>query len=185
MKEHAGLACALSVLIVGIFAIILHDKNPPPVAEKSLSARTSRATEPNRVPATYCEDSGSGREMHPAPRNPQPPTATAQPSPTPASVPSPNLETTGLTKLETTKVVAEDPPRSLATSPEPRETTPTARPTPVRTSFTIVQEGEKLTDVAARVYGSADSAESLWRANRDQVPLIDSPLPRGTLLRTP
>jgi hypothetical protein len=58
-------------------------------------------------------------------------------------------------------------------------------PTAPKSPFTVVQEGEKLADVANRVYGTSDAAESLWRANRDQVSLIDSPLSRGTLLRTP
>jgi nucleoid-associated protein YgaU len=52
-------------------------------------------------------------------------------------------------------------------------------------SFTSVQAGEKLADVARRVYGTATATRSLWEANRDQVALIDSPLPSGILLRTP
>ncbi len=49
----------------------------------------------------------------------------------------------------------------------------------------MVEPGEKLADVATRVYGSPDEAEALWRANRDQVAMIDSALAKGTLLRTP
>jgi hypothetical protein len=58
-------------------------------------------------------------------------------------------------------------------------------PTTPKAPFTIVKAGEKLADVATRVYGTSDAAEPLWRANRDQVALIDSPLASGTILRTP
>jgi hypothetical protein len=49
----------------------------------------------------------------------------------------------------------------------------------------VVEPGETLTDVATRVYGSADATEAVWKANRDQIARIDSPLVRGMLLRTP
>jgi hypothetical protein len=56
---------------------------------------------------------------------------------------------------------------------------------PVQEGFTQALEGENLRDVARRVYGSADEAESLWRLNRDLVPRRDATLSAGTLLRTP
>lgn len=56
---------------------------------------------------------------------------------------------------------------------------------PPRKAFTMVDEGETLRDVAARVYGSPDEADALWGLNRDLVKLVDVPLPAGTLLRTP
>jgi hypothetical protein len=62
-----------------------------------------------------------------------------------------------------------------------------ARPNPLlpRKSFTMVAPGERLADVAQRVYGSPAAVERLWQANRDTLPNRDSPLPSGTLLRTP
>ena len=51
--------------------------------------------------------------------------------------------------------------------------------------FTQALEGETLRDVAIRVYGSADEAESLWRLNRDLIRRKEGILPAGTLLRTP
>ncbi len=51
--------------------------------------------------------------------------------------------------------------------------------------FTIVGSGETITDVARRVYGSADGADMLWRANRDVVGAPGEPLSPGTVLRTP
>ena len=61
----------------------------------------------------------------------------------------------------------------------------TPRPVPPRSSSTVVLAGESLADVAVRVYGLTESVEALWRANRDLLTRVDSPLPRGTLLRTP
>ena len=36
MNEHAGPACALSVLIVGLFAVLLHDRGQPTPAGNPL-----------------------------------------------------------------------------------------------------------------------------------------------------
>ncbi len=54
-----------------------------------------------------------------------------------------------------------------------------------RSAFTVVETNETITDVAVRVYGTAEEADVLWRANRDAMPRQDSPLAPGTLLRTP
>ena len=51
--------------------------------------------------------------------------------------------------------------------------------------FTQALEGETLRDVAIRVYGSSEEAESLWRLNRDLISRREGTLPPGTLLRTP
>jgi nucleoid-associated protein YgaU len=48
-----------------------------------------------------------------------------------------------------------------------------------------VGPGESLPDIAERVYGSREATESLWKANRDQIERVDSPLAIGTLLRAP
>jgi hypothetical protein len=61
----------------------------------------------------------------------------------------------------------------------------TVKPTQARSSFTTVEEGESLADVALRVYGDESAKERLWSANRDELPRRDSPLKVGTLLRTP
>jgi hypothetical protein len=51
--------------------------------------------------------------------------------------------------------------------------------------FTAVEASETIQDVAVRVYGSADRADALWRANRDSLPSRDTPLSAGIVLRTP
>jgi hypothetical protein len=52
-------------------------------------------------------------------------------------------------------------------------------------AFTVVEANETITDVAVRVYGTAQETDLLWRANRDTMPRQDSALSPGTLLRTP
>lgn len=71
--------------------------------------------------------------------------------------------------------------------PSPHETAPAAQRDSrlARKTFTAVTPGERLQDVARRVYGTADATERLWRANRDTLPGPDSPLQPGMLLRTP
>jgi hypothetical protein len=54
-----------------------------------------------------------------------------------------------------------------------------------RSAFTTVGEGERLGDVALRVYGSLEAKSLLWAANRDQVADPDETLRTGLALRTP
>lgn len=59
------------------------------------------------------------------------------------------------------------------------------KPRPARSAFTQATEGESLTDVAVRVYGTSDAAKTLWMANRDLIERPETVLVAGTLLRTP
>jgi hypothetical protein len=54
-----------------------------------------------------------------------------------------------------------------------------------RPSFTEVGQGESLTDVAVRVYGTSAAARSIWKSNRDILGGQDAPLRAGMVLRTP
>ena len=54
-----------------------------------------------------------------------------------------------------------------------------------RSSTTITLKGEQLVDVAIRVYGTAEATIQIWRANRDRLASVDSPVSEGWLLRTP
>jgi hypothetical protein len=59
---------------------------------------------------------------------------------------------------------------------------------PVRepiSAFTVVRANETIRDVAIRVYGSNQHVGTLWRANRDSLPRLNSPLSSGVVLRTP
>jgi nucleoid-associated protein YgaU len=51
--------------------------------------------------------------------------------------------------------------------------------------FTTVRPGERLSDVARRVYGPSADIEKLWRVNRDQLTNPGVDLEAGTVLRTP
>lgn len=51
--------------------------------------------------------------------------------------------------------------------------------------FTVVEAGETLEDLAERVYGRADAAPAIVRANRDVLPRGGTALEAGALLRTP
>ncbi len=177
MNEHAGPASALSVLIVGVFAVLLHDRQPPPKASpplpnkqvivndlirqpKSPTTPDVSSSRPAKVSATEKPVVRAAEVRKPA-EPVTPPTSTARVEKRPdtqgSATPRPSVST--------------EPPKSVATSP--------------RGPFTVVQAGETLVEVARRIYGTTDAAETLWRANRDQVAMIDSPLTRGTLLRTP
>jgi len=183
MNEHAGPACALSGLIVGVFAILLHERNPTPPGPLAPVQKAS----PQDGSASKSETSASiqravPREVlaRPTPAESAPiarPTVTrrvvavdpAQPSP--PRVPERNPGSP-------TRLIASGPPvkalQKLA-----------SKTSPSRSSFAIVGPGETLADVAKRVYGSKDAAEAIWKANRDQVEKRDAPLSAGTLLRTP
>lgn len=168
MNEHAGASCALSVLIVGIFAVLLHDKDRTPVR-------------PQPTAPTVARDS------------PRPPAPEPKPAPAPAA---PRLETVMIAPGPPISVRPIPPTPQLPTRspaakverparPVVRKLPDRPRPAQPRGGFVVVEPGESLSDVAARVYGSAELADSLWKANRDQLAGLDAPLVRGTLLRTP
>ena len=52
-------------------------------------------------------------------------------------------------------------------------------------AFTAARSGERLEDVARRVYGAKGSTTRLWKANRDRLVREDEPLRTGMLVRTP
>jgi hypothetical protein len=90
--------------------------------------------------------------------------AAARPAIRTASKPSAPSEATSLTAARTNRARVPRQPQS---------------------AFTVVETNETIRDVALRVYGAADDADVLWRANRDTMPRRDTPLAPGTLLRTP
>ena len=80
MNEHAGPACALSVLIVGVFAVLLHDKSPPSTPARGPGpslARTDVETA-DRPPAADPKVRRTSVETPPPAR-----TAAPLPAPTP------------------------------------------------------------------------------------------------------
>ena len=155
MNEHAGSACALSGLIVGLFAFLLHENVPTPPRPQPSSHSVEKARP--GVELTKVAEVVAARPPVPTPR---PASARGPIPPLVEALPSPKIET--------------PPPAS-----------PPRRVPGPRGSVTTVELGESLAEVADRVYGSRASIETLWRANRDQLVRVDSPLAKGTLLRTP
>ncbi len=183
MNEHAGASCALSVLIVGVFAVLLHDRAPSPRSPASQPEATARIdVEPPAAP-----------EAEPAPTPAEPP-AVVTPAPPPqlAPVQAPIVPRKAVAPVQppAAEIPAIEAPRPVikprvAIVPPRPPIAPKRVPRRAASSFTEVEAGETLADVSARVYGTADLVESLWKANRDQLAKLDSPLGRGTLLRTP
>ena len=97
------------------------------------------------------------------------------PAPPVASVPS----------IEPVEALPPEAPPSIAARPAARTEPEPVKPVEPRGAFTRVREGETLTDVARRVYGSDADVKTLWLANRDRLDRLDSPVTAGSILRTP
>ncbi len=170
MNEHAGPACALSGLIVGFFAFLLHDHIPV--------ATVSRPTGREQVVAGAFEIAPVASPPPPVPSRASSPRAPATVSrPVKPATPNPRL-------------VPNLPPPAAAPLKERNRghigrVLDSKQPSLPRSAFAMAAEGESLAEVAERVYGSRQLAEALWKANRDQVERVDSSLTVGTLLRTP
>lgn len=175
MSRHVGASFALSVLVVGFFAIVLYQPEPEPLSSQ---APGSLAPEPVR-----CSPAAPAPRAHPASGVPLPeiPTTPAPSAPEIPVEPSPGVS-------EATP----DPPEREAKVAIPSGTPPRvgavsrtrAVPAP-RSAFTVVGDGESLDDVALRVYGTREESRRLWRANRDLIDRKGASLRAGMLLRTP
>ena len=183
MNEHAGPACALSVLIVGIFAVLLHERDQPPLPSKSAirNAADAKAGLPDPDPGNLALSPIRETALISPPPSPRTSILKEAATPTPARKPEPSKRPA-------------EPDRSVSGSrtslpggkaSQTRKVVPRPPPPGPRSPFTVVESGETLADVATRVYGSPEAREAVWKANRDQIARIDSPLARGTLLRTP
>jgi hypothetical protein len=179
MNEQAGPACVLSVLIIGVFAVLLYDKDrgtsSPKPSPPSIRREVSRPRGPESAAQTPTPTPRLETKVVAA--APAKPILTPQAPPATPSRPSEERKST-------------DPESRVvdlgnSSRPRPRVPTPPKRATQPRGAFTVVEPGETLADVAERVYGSNRSAESHWKANRDQLATLESPLPKGALLRTP
>lgn len=178
MNEHAGPACTLSVLIVGIFAVLLHEKDQSPTLAKPRAPEPGVVKEHHREPQSPRGESIS-RSLETSPGS-SPPSTSIQLHEA-GSKGDPSRTFLNTASASTTSASSANPtnrPVKLPSKPKPRLIRP-------RSPFTVVGPGESLADVATRVYGSPDAKEAIWKANRDQIAQVDSPLVRGTLLRTP
>ena len=206
MNRNVGASFILSVLMVSFFAVALYPRDGPPPprsAESSVvspEAPGSAPPDPPPLPTpgvpsfeaaeVASVEPGSKSDPVPEPRD----KGRAETSPRPQPVTARSFQD----RAEIMTGTVESPPGSsraaLLTRPNP--TTRPARaqnvsrrraiiPPRLPTAFTTVGAGESLADVAIRVYGSPESAEMLWRANRDVIEQRDASLRAGMLLRTP
>jgi hypothetical protein len=170
----------LSVFIVCFFSVLLYDHDRPPSTRGQSQAKVK--AEPAPAPPEHPGPSPSTRPAQPVPEAPAP--KAAEPAAEPPAVSAPPSRT------EPEPAVAVPPPATVEPAPvrePPKTTIPVAAESPHEppSAFTTTREGESLGDVAVRVYGSAEKADTLWRANRDLLPHRDSPLIAGAVLRTP
>ena len=211
MSRQAGPSIVLSVLIVCFFAVALFERDAPRKQTRQVrsfagvsTARTSGAP----APTGTAEPPGRRADSKKA----QSQRALSPPSPLPrdqfASGPNVRVASAGsqprsVTSRHTRRMkpagaggtlpparVSQTATRVLGArqTPDARASAAGRRITSARSpdsAFTVAVDGETIEDIASRVYGNPDRAESLWRANRDTLPTRDSRLSAGMLLRTP
>jgi nucleoid-associated protein YgaU len=166
----------LSVLIVCFFAVALYQRDPPRPphgqARSGIGDTASRsvpATRPSSVKAVSTRTAQSAT----APREgPERPIALASDSSIKSveRVPEAGVHLDGADSV------------GFQGSNNGRRIGGPRRP---ESAFTVVVANETLEDIARRVYGSSDLADSLWRSNRDALSRKESPLAAGMVLRTP
>jgi hypothetical protein len=202
MNKNVGVSFALSVFTVLLFAVMLYQPDTPPPPSHPVAKAApepaavaqgeiveAREPEPLETPPAVARpvrptsaETVAQRERVPAPRVPE---SVSRPTGRNAGLPLP--------ARPEAVVIAPNPlpMRPVASASRPpmtdriaRRDVPSRPPEP-RGPFTRVRVGESLSDIALRVYGSGNAADSLWKANRDLIDREDTPLREGALLRTP
>ncbi len=165
MNENVGASFGLSVLVVLFFAVALYhpDKPSSRAGVKAAPAEVAEARPPDEAVAPHTRS--TTKETREAPSLPPP---RSVPVPTAKVVTGPGR---GVTPAAPGRAVS----RRVV---EPGPAGP-------RGAFTSARAGERLEDVARRVYGSEMARERLWKANRDLIDGPDRPLRTGMLVRTP
>ena len=190
MNEHAGLGSLLSVLIVVGFTLILHE------AERSARVANGPPTivaqaEPIRTTPPPPADHHAAITAPPPALNDLPPISPPIAQLVrvdPITLKSATSRVVGplsRSKSSIQTVSARSPTSRPATPPPSASPRPVSTSDAVRSTVTVAQPGERLLDVAIRIYGSAEAVEKLWRANRDRLASRDALLNEGWLLRTP
>jgi nucleoid-associated protein YgaU len=202
MNKNVGVSFTLSVFTVLLFAVMLYQPDTPPPPSHPV-AKT--APEPAAVAQGEIVEAREPEPVVAAPTAARPARSTSaetvarrEPVPVangPESVSRPTARNDGppLPARPEAVVIAPNPipMRPIASASRPatperiaRGDIPSRLPEP-RGPFTRVRDGESLFDIALRVYGSGNAADSLWKANRDLIDREDTPLREGALLRTP
>ena len=192
MDRQAFPSIVLSVSIVCFFAVALYERDkvprgpakdlaarkPGPAGDLAGQSTKSPVPGPQAAPdregdANRASDPVRGLASRPVPSTGgrSEPTASAG---RPGGIPGPVIRRAS----ERTGEAAPSPTPSRG---HPRESEGKL----ARSPFTVVGAGETIADVARRVYGTPENAGALWRANRDVLQGLDSPVAPGTVLRTP
>jgi hypothetical protein len=196
MNRQVGPSIILSVLIVCFFAVALFQRDPPRSArarsglgETEKSPRTASVIEDiQRKGSTATDEPRQPRRAADARRLNAGPGAAPNARVLPASARTQGKEAAPIVTAGL-KVAAPVNLRREPASPIVTAGLKAAAPVDLRrepaSAFIVVQANETIRDVALRVYGSSERAAALWRANRDALPVLDSPLSSGMVLRTP
>jgi nucleoid-associated protein YgaU len=193
LNPNVGASFTLSFLVVATAAVALHpahDAVPNPAAAASGKGASTASTVESASSSAPADERPTTTAARPRPTEapakaiPGPTASRSQPaSPRPSRAPeSPtanDADWAARSQPATGDATAGTASAIRATSPR---RPPGKRPA---SPFADVREGETLTDVARRVYGSADAAQALWLANRDQIDRPDIRLRSGSVVRTP
>jgi hypothetical protein len=170
MTRHAGISLALSFLLVGCFAILLYHPDPAPPGPAAGQSVRSAGSDPS------VQDRMTAGEAVPLERaTTAAPERTAQRGTTRTDDPP----TGSRLILASGAEIRPDPSPAVRGGSRPSAS---ARSRP---AFTEVGQGESLTDVASRVYGTGAAARTLRQSNRDLLGEQEAPLRAGMVLRTP
>jgi hypothetical protein len=181
MNRQVGPSIVLSVLIVCFFAVALFQHDPPRsahnrgragLADRSAPSRAAPAPGPSHAPTVQTAAADTPKPSSARPYSPSRPVDWGGDSSIPRVAPA---EAGSVVRASARSAVSDGAKR-------PARTESVRQP---GSEFTVALANETIEDVAFRVYGSTDQAESLWRANRDSLPRRESPLATGVVLRTP
>jgi outer membrane biosynthesis protein TonB len=195
MNRHVGASFTLSVLVVGFFAIVLYQPEGESSSPQAPGSLASEPVQPSPTAPVLRPQPTPGVPLPETPTAPAPKPSSEsnrsnvahEPSAPPPSPPEIPVESSpGISKARL------DPPERETKVAIPTDTPPRVRAdsrtravSATWSGFTLVGDGESLDDVALRVYGTTESSQWLWRANRDLIDRKDASLRAGMLLRTP
>jgi hypothetical protein len=176
MNRQVGPSIVFSVLIVCFFAVALFQHDPPRSARGRLGQR--EIVKSPRTAAVTDNVERNGSTSSDEPRPPRQAADSRRLNPRTGDAPSARVLPVS-TRTQGTNESAPIVTAGLkAAAPADSRREPAS-------AFIVVQANETIRDVALRVYGSSERAAALWRANRDALPVLDSPLSSGMVLRTP
>ena len=194
MNEHAGLGSLLSVAIVVGFTLLFHESERRSQADGRPSDPRPSATRttpsPSPIAAAVAADDHLAAVDAPLAR------PLVAPAANPIVVREVELRGPRPRVLVSSTTIISNRQDRVLQAPLPGEVVPQAAPRleqaslPAlvevrRSSSTVIERGERLVDVAIRVYGSAEAVGKLWRANRERLASVDAAVAEGWLLRTP